>query len=45
MIKYIATFLSFSKRKHMQVGNTLSVDYNLMDYQNGERKAISHVAR
>ena len=34
---------SFSKCKHMQVGNTLTVDYNLMDYQNGERKAISHV--
>ena len=34
-----------SKRKHMQEGNTLSVDYNLMDYQNGERKTISHVAR
>jgi len=27
----------------MQVGNTLSVDYSLMDYQNGERIAISHV--
>ena len=34
---------NFSKCKHMQVGNTLSVDYNLMDYQNGERKSISHV--
>ena len=28
---------------YMQVGYTLSVDYNLMDYQNGERRAISHV--
>ena len=27
----------------MQVGNTLAVDYNLMDYQKGERKTISHV--
>ena len=27
----------------MQVGNTLPIDYNLMDYQNGERKSISHV--
>ena len=27
----------------MQVGNTLSVDCNLMDYQNEERKSISHV--
>ena len=27
----------------MKVGNTLSVDYNLMDYQNGERKSVSHV--
>ena len=34
---------NFSKCKHMQVGNTLSVDYNLMDYQNGERKSISYV--
>ena len=34
---------SFSKCKCMQVGNTLSVDYNLMDYQNGERKTISHI--
>ena len=24
---------SFSKCKHLQVGNTLSVDYNLMDYR------------
>ena len=28
---------------YMQVDNTLSVGYNLMDYQNGERRAISHV--
>ena len=34
---------SFSKCKHMQVGNTLAVDYNLMDYQKGERITISHV--
>ena len=34
---------NFSKCKHLQVGNTLSVDYNLMDYQNGDRKSISHV--
>ena len=27
----------------MQVGNKLSVDYNLMDYQNGERKIINYV--
>ena len=27
----------------MQVGTTLSVDYNLRDYQNRERKTISHV--
>ena len=33
---------SFSKFKHLQVGNTLSVDYSLMDYQNGVRKTISH---
>ena len=36
---------SFSKCKHMQVGNMLSVDYNLMDYQNGERKTICHVEK
>ena len=35
---------NFSKCKHMQVGNKLSVDYNLMDHQNGERKIISHVS-
>ena len=29
----------------MQVGNTLSVDYNLMDYQKGERKTICHVEK
>ena len=34
---------NFSKCKHMQVGNTLCVDDNLMDYQNGQRKSISHV--
>ena len=28
---------SFSKCKHLQVGNTLSVDYNLMDCQNSEK--------
>ena len=40
----MATFI-FSKCKHMQVGNTLPVDYNLMDYQNGERKTICHVEK
>ena len=35
---------NFSKCKHMQVGNKLSVDYNLMDHRNGERKIISHVS-
>ena len=34
---------SFSKCKHLQLGKTLSVDYNLMDYQNNVRKTISHV--
>ena len=34
---------SFSKCKHLQVGNTLSVDYNLMDCQNSVRKTFSHV--
>ena len=34
---------SFSKCKPMQLSNTLSVDYNLMDYQNRERKTINHV--
>ena len=34
---------SFSTCKHLQVGNTLPVDYKLMDFQNGERKTISHV--
>ena len=29
--------------KHMQVGNSPFVAYNLMDYQCGERKVISHV--
>ena len=42
MIKCMATF---SKCKHM--GNTLAVDYNLMDYprdyQKGERKTISYI--
>ena len=28
----------------MQVGNKLSVDYNLLDHQNRERKIISHVS-
>ena len=27
----------------MQVGNSPSVDYNLMDYQCGEKNIISHV--
>ena len=31
------------KCKHMQVGYTLSVDYNLMDYHNEERRTITHV--
>ena len=34
---------SFSKCKHLQVGKTFSLDYNLMDYQNDVRKTISHV--
>ena len=34
---------NFSKCIHKQVGNTLCVDNNLMDYQNGQRKSISHV--
>ena len=34
---------SFSKCKHLQVGNTSSVDCNLMDYQDGVRKTISYV--
>ena len=34
---------SFSKCKFMQVGNSPSVAYNLMDYQCGERKVIRHV--
>ena len=35
---------SFDKCKHMQVGNFLAVDYNLMDHSCGERKVIKHVA-
>ena len=34
---------SFEKCKHMQVGNLSCVDYNLMDYDCGERKNICHV--
>ena len=34
---------SFSRCKHMQVGNSPSVACNLMDYQYGERKIICHV--
>ena len=34
---------SFSNCKHMQVGNSSSVPYNLMDYQYEKRKIISHV--
>ena len=36
-------FLLVSKCKHIQVGNSPSVAYNLIDYQCGERNIISHV--
>ena len=40
---YLFKCFSFSKCKHLQVGNTFSVDYNLMDYQDGVRRTINHV--
>ena len=46
MVKHMAAqqlSFSFSKCRHLQVGKTFSVDYNLMDYQNDVRKTISHV--